>query len=305
MIRVLANDGMDTAAVKELERQGIEVTTDHFDGDELAQKVREYDVLTVRSATKVREPLIDEMAAGGRMKLILRGGVGIDNIDVAYANEKGIEVKNTPMASSISVAEATIAHMLSFSRFLHLSNHTMRKGEWNKKKYEGTEIYNKTLGLVGFGRIAKEVAKRADALGMKVLYTNRSGPNDKFRAYEYVTLDELLLRSDFISLHTPSNPDGSALIGREEIGKMKENAVLINLARGDLIDEGALVEALDQGRLKGACLDVFGKEPMENTALLHEKICLTPHIGGSTKEAQERIGQELVQHILAFVEERK
>lgn len=305
MIRVLANDGMDTSAVETLLRRGIEVTTDHFEGEELAEKVKEYDVLTVRSATKVREPLIDKMVEGGRMKLILRGGVGIDNIDVQYADDKGILVKNTPMASSISVAEATLAHMLTFSRFLHLSNHTMRNGEWNKKKYEGTEINGKTLGLIGFGRIAKEVAVRAHALGMTVLYTNRSGPKEEFQQYQYVALDEILERADYISLHTPSNRDKSALIGKAELDKMKDTAVLINLARGDLIDEEALVEALDAGTLGGACLDVFGKEPLENTALLHDKISLSPHIGGSTKEAQERIGEELVQYITEFAEEKK
>lgn len=303
MIRVLANDGMDQAAVETLLRKGIEVNTTHYEGEELDQKVKEYDVLTVRSATKVREPLIDKMVEGGRMKLILRGGVGIDNIDVHYADEKGILVKNTPMASSISVAEATLAHMFAFSRYLHLSNPTMRNGEWNKKKYEGTEIHEKTLGLIGFGRIAKEVAVRAHALGMVVLYTNRSGPKDDFKQYQYVSLDELLERADFISLHTPSNRDKSALIGKAEIEKMKDTAVIVNLARGDLIDEAALVEALEAGKLRGACLDVFTKEPLENTALIHDKICLSPHIGGSTQEAQERIGEELVQYILEFAKE--
>ena len=237
MIRVLANDGMDQSAVDALKAKGFEVDTTHYEGEELAQKVKEFDVMTVRSATKVREPLIDEMVAGGRMKLILRGGVGIDNIDHAYAMEKGISVKNTPNASSISVAEATIGHMLGYVRHLHEANVTMRSGEWNKKKYEGTEIYGKTLGLVGFGRIAKEVAVRAHALGMKVLYTNRSGAKEGFEQYEYVSFDELLEKADFISIHTPSNPDGSALIGEAELKKMKPNAVLINLGRGDLVDE--------------------------------------------------------------------
>jgi D-3-phosphoglycerate dehydrogenase len=204
MIRVLANDGMDPNAVEELLRNGIEVNTTHYEGEALAEKVQEYDIMTVRSATKVREPLIDKMAESGRMKLLLRGGVGIDNIDVAYAEEKGIQVKNTPLASAISVAEATLAHMLSFSRNLHLSNHTMRSGQWNKKQYEGTELYGKTIGLVGFGSIAKEVALRVHALGMTVLYTNRSGPKTEFANYAYVGMDELLERSDYVSLHTPS-----------------------------------------------------------------------------------------------------
>lgn len=303
MIRVLANDGMDASAIEKLKENGIEVDTNHYEGEELEQKVKEFDVMTVRSATKVREPLIDIMADAGRMKLIIRGGVGVDNIDVAYANDKGITVKNTPNASSISVAEATIAHMLAFSRFLHVSNTTMRSGEWNKKKYEGTEINGKTLGLIGFGRIAKEVAKRAEAMGMHVIYTNRSGANPDFPGFQRVGLDELLAQSDFISIHTPSNPDKSALIGEEEIAKMKENAVIVNLGRGDLIDEDALVKALEENKIKGACLDVFKKEPLENNALLQDKISLSPHIGGSTREAQGRIGEEIVQYILEFAKE--
>lgn len=305
MIRVLANDGMDPNAVEELLRNGIEVNTTHYEGEALAEKVQEYDIMTVRSATKVREPLIDKMAESGRMKLLLRGGVGIDNIDVAYAEEKGIQVKNTPLASAISVAEATLAHMLSFSRNLHLSNHTMRSGQWNKKQYEGTELYGKTIGLVGFGSIAKEVAQRAHALGMTVLYTNRSGPKPEFANYAYVGMDELLERSDYVSLHTPSKADHSALIGKAELDKMKDHAVLLNLARGDLVDEEALAEALEQGTIRGACLDVFHKEPLENATLLQDRISLSPHIGGSTKEAQGRIGWELVQHILDFTKEAK
>ena len=237
MIRVLANDGMDTSAVEALQAQGFEVDTNHYEGDELAAKVKEFDVMTVRSATKVREPLIDEMVKGGRMKLIIRGGVGIDNIDHVYAESKGVSVRNTPNASSISVAEATIAHMMGTVRFLHNANHTMRNKEWNKKKYEGTEVYKKTLGLVGFGRIAKEVAVRAKALGMNVLYTNRSGAKEGYEDYEYVSFDDLLARADFISLHTPSNADGSPLLGEAEFKKMKPNAVIVNLGRGNLIDE--------------------------------------------------------------------
>lgn len=303
MIRVLANDGMEQGAVDSLKAKGIEVDTNHYEGEELNQKVKEFDVMTVRSATKVREPLIDEMVAGDRMKLILRGGVGIDNIDHVYAESKGVSVRNTPNASSISVAEATIAHMMGTVRFLHNANHTMRNKEWNKKKYEGTEVYKKTLGLVGFGRIAKEVAVRAKALGMNVLYTNRSGAKEGYEDYEYVSFDDLLARADFISLHTPSNADGSPLLGEAEFKKMKPNAVIVNLGRGNLIDEAALVKALDEGVIAGACLDVFTKEPLENEALLHDKISLSPHIGGSTKEAQGRIGEEICSIIEEFAKE--
>ena len=177
MLRILAADGLDSSAVSTLEGKGYEVVSRHYEPEELGKALADFDVLLVRSATKVRVPVIDEAVSAGRLKMIIRGGVGMDNIDVDYARSKGLTVSNTPTASSAAVAELAIAHMFSVSRFLYAANVTMRDGRWEKKAYKGVELSGKTLGLIGLGRIGMEVAKRADALGMKVIYTNRSGPH--------------------------------------------------------------------------------------------------------------------------------
>lgn len=301
MIRILAADGMELSAIKTLEELGFEVVNEHYELPELNEKIKEFDAIIVRSATKVREPLIDEALKTGRLKLIIRGGVGVDNIDVRYAEEKGIAVRNTPNASSASVAELAIGHLFSISRFMHIANVTMRQGKWNKKNYNGIELKGKTLGLIGFGRIAKEVAMRAHALGMKVIYTNRSGHKPENEPYQFVTLEELYKEADFISLHMPKIADRAHLIGKEEIEKMKDGVYLVNTARGGLIDEDALCDALDSGKVTAAAIDVFREEPTKNERIFtHDKISLTPHIGASTDEAQLRIGEEIVSIIKAF-----
>ncbi|MBR3866084.1 MAG: D-2-hydroxyacid dehydrogenase [Clostridia bacterium] len=302
MIRVLASDGMEASAVAKLRELGYEVVEQFYEPEELAQKVKEYDVLVVRSATKVRVPIIDSAADGGKLKLIIRGGVGVDNIDVKYAEEKGITVRNTPNASSASVAELAIGHMFSLSRFIGIANATMREGAWNKKKYEGTEIAGKTLGLVGMGRIARETAKRAYALGMKIIYTCRSGKCCELpEEWKYVSMDELLKSADFVSLHMPAPADKKPIFTKEVFEMMKPTAFLVNTARGVLIDEDALCDALDNGVIAGAALDVFCEEPTKNERLCkHPKVSITPHIGGSTKEAQGRIGEEIVDIITGF-----
>ncbi len=297
MIRILASDGMDTSARTLLESKGFEVVEQFYEPAELAEKVKEFDALVVRSATKVRVPIIDAAAGVGRLKLVVRGGVGVDNIDVAYAEEKGITVRNTPNASSASVAEMAIGHMFCLARYIHNANVTMKEGKWNKKNYEGIELAGKTLGLIGFGRIAIETAKRAKALGMKVIYTKRSGKVEGFDDFTFVSLDELLQTSDFISLHIPS-PGDKPLLGAEEIAKMKDGVYIVNTARGGVICEDALCDALDSGKVTAAALDVFVEEPTKNQRVLkHPNISLTPHIGAATKEAQERIGEEIVQII--------
>lgn len=302
MVRILIADGMDKKYLEKLKDMGFSIVVKHYEPQELMEKIKEFDILVVRSATKVRKPVIDAACQTGRLKLIIRGGVGLDNIDVEYARARGIIVKNTPNASSCSVAELVIGHMLNLARFIHNSNITMRQGQWNKKAYEGIEICGKTLGIIGFGRIGRETAKKALALGMKVVYTDIIGEIKEFKEYEYLSLDELLAVSDFISLHVPYN-GGKPLIGREEIAKMKDGAYLINCARGGVVDEDALLEALDSGKLAGAALDVYVDEPAVNCALCnHDKVSCTPHIGASTVEAQERIGKEIVDIILDFVE---
>lgn len=300
MVRVLASDGMDKSAVTVLEEAGYEVVQQFYEEEELKEKVKEFDVLVVRSATKVREGVIDAAAQAGKLKLIIRGGVGMDNIDVEYAREKGIVVSNTPSASSASVAELAIAHMFSLARFLYISNVTMREGKWEKKAYKGTELCGKTLGLIGMGRIAQETALRAKALGMNVIYTNRSGAKADlpYDSYEWKELDELLKESDYVSLHMPAAKDSPALLTAEKIALMKDGAFLINTSRGVLVDSAALCDALDSGHLAGAALDVFTEEPCRDERLLHHpKISMTPHIGASTKEAQKRIGEETVKII--------
>lgn len=299
MYRVLATDGMAKSAVSKLESLGFEVVQEFYEPEVLGEKVKEFDALVVRSATKVREPIINQAAEAGRLKIIIRGGVGVDNIDVDYARSKGIAVANTPNASSASVAELTIGHMFSLARYIGISNVTMREGKWEKKAYKGIELSGKTLGIIGIGRIAKETAKRAAALGMKVIYTNRSGHKKENDPYERVELDELLAQSDFITLHLPVVKGAPPLIDSKMIEKMKDGVFLVNTARGALVDEEALCDALDAGKIAGAALDVYQEEPTKNDRLIHHpKVSLTPHIGGSTKEAQDRIGEETVQHIL-------
>ena len=300
MIRILAADGMEASAIAELQAKGYEVVNEHYEADELGKKLADFDVIVVRSATKVRVPVIDEAAAAGRLKLIIRGGVGGDNIDVKYAEEKGITVRNTPAASSASVAELTIGHMFSVARYIGIANATMRGGQWNKKKYEGSELAGKTLGLVGMGRIAREVAWRAQALGMKVIYTDVLGKIEGL-PYEFMSLDEVLAQADYVSLHIPATPDKKPLIDADKIAQMKDGAILINLARGTLIDTAALCDALDEGKLAGAALDVYPEEPVQDERLLNNaRISLTPHIGAATKEAQTRIGAEIVDIISKF-----
>lgn len=300
MLRILANDGLETSAVEALRAKGFTVDTKHHSVLELKEILQNYDCLVVRSATKVRTEIIDA-AAGGKLKLVIRAGVGVDNIDVEYALENGIEVHNTPNAGSASVAELALGHMFTLARHLHHSNVTMKKGEWNKKEYQGIELAGKTLGLIGFGRIAKVLAKKAMALGMKVIYNDMHGPFADFPEFEDVTMETLLKESDFISLHIPYIAEIGAVITEKELKQMKKTAYLINAARGGVVDEAALVAALDAGNLAGAALDVFEEEPTKNQAVLsHPKISLTPHIGASTNEAQERIGTEVVHTILHF-----
>lgn len=295
MIKILANDGIQKSAEEELQKKGFQVITEHFDAEQLMNEIKNIDCLIVRSATKVRKDLIDAAASTGRLKLIIRGGVGIDNIDAAYALENGIQVQNTPNASSISVAELTFGHMIAVARYINLSNVTIREGKWEKKKYQGCELYGKTLGLIGFGRIAREVAKRAVAFGMKVLFYDIVIPQKTDKNYKYADKETLLKEADFVSLHIPAIKGEPYVIGEKEFQLMKPGAYLINCARGGVVDEKALVNALNNEKLAGASLDVYEKEPVENKDIINNpKISLTPHIGAATAEAQQRIGEEIV-----------
>ena len=305
-MRILANDGIDAVGKKILEDAGFEVDTNHIPQDELIDKLNAYDAITVRSATKVRQALID---ACPNIKAIGRGGVGMDNIDVDYARSKGIAVINTPAASSLSVAELVFAHLLNGVRFLYDSNRKMvAEGSINfaalKKAYaKGVELRGKTIGIVGFGRIGRETAKVALGLGMDVIYTDLfDGPTSLELVLSgglkvevpirQVTFGEVLKNADFISLHVPFLE--KAAIGKEEFAQMKDGVGLVNASRGGVIDELELIKALDSGKVAFAALDVFDNEPTPRVEVLtHPRISLTPHIGAATNESQERIGVEL------------
>lgn len=300
-MRILASDGIEKNAAATLAAQGHEVVQQFYEPEELAEQVKNFDVLVVRSATKVRKSIIDAAAEAGRLKLIIRGGVGIDNIDHVYAEEKGIKVMNTPKASSDSVAELALAHMFSVARFISIAGHTMREGKWEKKAYKGIELSGKTLGIIGYGRIGQALGLRAQALGMKVVaYDIYKIPGLENENMRYVEMDELFAVSDFISLHTPAI-DGKPLINAETIAKMKDGVVFINTSRGNNVDENALLDALNSGKIYGAGLDVYAEEPAKNVALYsHPRVSCTPHIGASTSEAQKRIGAEIVDIIGKF-----
>ena len=317
MIKVLANDGISEIGVQILEENGFEVITKKVNQENLITEINKenYEVILVRSATKVRKDIIDNCP---NIKIIGRGGVGMDNIDVEYAKEKNIHVINTPAASSSSVAELVFAHLFGMVRYLFLSNRQMpMEGDTNfkdlKKSYSsGQELNGKTLGIIGFGKIGQEVAKKGIGLGMKIL------AHDKFIKEQNITLNffngekktftietselnEVLKNSDFITLHVPKI-DNKALIGAEEIGMMKTGAGIINTSRGGNIDETALMFALDKEKLSYAGLDVFENEPTPSIHLLmHNAISMTPHIGAATLEAQDRIGSELAEQIISFL----
>ncbi len=298
MLRILASDGMDKSAVRAMEALGCEVVQQFYEVDDLKEQVKNFDALVVRSATKVREPVIESAAEAGRLKVVIRGGVGVDNIDVACALQHGIEVCNTPNASSASVAELAIGHMFAIARYIAIANVTMRAGQWEKNAYKGTEIAGKTLGLIGIGRIAQETAKRASALGMRVIYTNRSGHKPEYEPYERRELDDLLRESDYVSLHTPGPKGAPAILDAAHIAMMKPGAILINTGRGNMVDCAAVLDALDSGALRGYGVDVYAEEPCKDERLMrHPKVSMTPHVGGSTVEGQQRIGEEIVEHI--------
>jgi D-3-phosphoglycerate dehydrogenase len=297
MIRILAADGLEKSAVKTLTDKGYEVVTRFYEAETLGAALADFDALVTRSATKVRVPQLDAAVKAGRLKLIIRAGVGLDTVDVDYARGKGLRVTNTPSASSRSVAENAIAHMFALATHLYIANVTMREGKWEKKQYVNRELAGKTLGLIGFGRIGRCTADIASAIGMNVCYTNKSGPKSENAPYRHVPLDELLAKADFISLHMPKAD--KPILDAAALAKVKPTAFVINTARGALIDDAALIAALDAGRLAGAGLDVFVEEPAKNAALYtHPKISLTPHLGGQTAEAQERIGAEVAEIII-------
>jgi D-3-phosphoglycerate dehydrogenase / 2-oxoglutarate reductase len=315
-MKVLANDGISNSGIQALEKGGFEVITTKVAQEQVANYINTHQipVVLVRSATKIRKDIIDACPS---IKIIGRGGVGMDNIDVEYARSKGIHVINTPASSSESVAELVFAHLFSGVRFLHDANRNMPlEGDQNfdglKKAYaNGIELRGKTLGIIGFGRIGQATAKMALGLGMRVIATDGFVPkasitvefyNGQELAFEIETIEKetLLQQADFISIHVPAQAD--YVIGQPEFEMMKDGVGIVNCARGGVIDEVALVTALDSGKVLFAGLDVFENEPTpEIQLLMHPKISLTPHIGAATLEAQDRIGTELAQQIIQLM----
>lgn len=313
-MKILANDGISSVGKEQLESAGFTVITDKVEQENLASAVNEQgiEMVLVRSATTVRKEVIDQCP---NLKLIGRGGVGMDNIDVAYARGKGITVINTPASSSQSVAELVMGHLFSLSRFLHDSFKNMESGDFStlKKNYaKGVELRGKTLGIIGFGRIGQSLASYALGAGMDVIAIDQYstpvnisvplGLNNKIDIEITPTTDlkSVLENLDYISIHVPKQADGSAVIRSSEFALMKKGVRIVNAARGGVIDEIDLIEALNNGTVAGIALDVYENEPNPKKELIsHPKIACTPHIGAATNEAQDRIGEELAQLIIA------
>ena len=296
-MKVLVCDKTEKEFIEQMRAAGLTVDVrDDITPEELPNVLPAYEGMVVRSRTRVRQPLIDVCP---NLKVIVRGGVGLDTIDHEYAKSKGIAVMNTPLASSASVAELTLGYMFMLARSLYKATASIKSEKWDKKAFEGDEIGGKTLGLVGVGNIGREVAKRASALGMTVVAYD---PFVKELAgVKLVTLDELLAQADYISLHLPKTKESANMIDVAQFAKMKNGVRIINCARGGIIDESALYEALTSGKVAGAALDVFAEEPPTDWKLLKlDNVIGSPHIGAATKEAQARIGAEVAEKLIAF-----
>jgi D-3-phosphoglycerate dehydrogenase / 2-oxoglutarate reductase len=319
MVKILANDGIDAAGKKIFEAAGFSISTEKVAQDKLAGALLNFDGILVRSATTVRKEVIDAVP---NLKLIGRAGVGMDNIDVKYARDKGLAVVNTPAASSQSVAELVFAHLFTGVRYLHDANRNMPAADTKeafeklKKTYSaGIELQGKTLGIVGAGQIGKSVAAIAIGLGMNVIFHRLNnedvtvdlnfhpalGKAKVSITFQCVTFTKLLVQSDFITLHTPSPKGSASIVSKKEFDLMKDGVGIINTARGGIVSEADLIDALNSGKVAFAGIDVFEGEPIVNEALRkHPKVSLSPHIGGSTKEAQERIGIELAEKVVEY-----
>ncbi len=296
-MKILVCDKIAPEALEELEKIGNVVFKPGMNPEELEKEIMNADAAVVRSATKLRREILNEAK---KLKLIVRAGIGLDNIDLGAAKEMGVEVRNTPAATSISVAELVFAHMFSAARKLPMAYTSMKAHKWEKKLFQGFELYGKTIGIIGFGRIGREVAKRAVCFGMNVLWHDVVEPKTDIKA-KRVSLDELFSKSDFITMHVPLLPQTHHMIGREQIGKMKDGVVLVNAARGGVVSEEAVLDGLNSGKIGYYCVDVHEKEPTDNFALIdHERVISTPHLGASAEEGQLRAGMEVVKIIKEF-----
>jgi len=296
-MKILICDKTEMDAIEKMRAAGLTVDTNfEITPEEMPAVLPAYDGCVVRGRTKIRQALIDVCP---NLKVIVRGGVGLDNIDVEYACSKGIKVMNTPKSSSASVAELAVGFMFMLARNLYKATATMKDGKWEKKAFEGDEIGGKTLGIIGIGNIGREVAMRANVLGMTVLaYDPYVKGAD---GVVLVQLDELLEKSDYISLHLPKTKESACMIGKAQFEKMKTGVRIVNCARGGIVDEQALYEALTSGKVAGAALDVFGEEPPTDWKLVQlENVICAPHIGATTKEAQSRVGAEVAEKLIEF-----
>ena len=302
-MKILVCDKTESEAIEQMRAAGLTVDIrDDITPEQLPGVLPAYDGMVVRSRTKVRQPLLEVCP---NLKVIVRGGVGLDTIDVEFAKSKGITVMNTPLASSDSVAELTIGYMFALARSIYQATATLKAEKWEKKAFEGDEIGGKTLGLIGIGNIGKAVASRATALGMTVIAYD---PYVKSVAgVKLITnLDELLEQADYISLHLPKTKESSGMIGQAQINKMKNGVRIINCGRGGIVDEAALYDALTSGKVAGAALDVFAEEPPTDWKLVKlPNVIGSPHIGAATKEAQGRVGAEVAEKLIEFAKTLK
>jgi D-3-phosphoglycerate dehydrogenase / 2-oxoglutarate reductase len=296
-MKILVCDKTESGAIEKMRLAGLTMDTNfEITPEDLPKVLPLYDGCVVRSRTKIRQPLIDVCP---NLKIIVRGGVGLDTIDAEYARSKGITVMNPPKASSASVAELAIGYMFMLARNLYKASASMKAEIWDKKAFEGDEIGGKTLGIIGVGNIGCEVAQRAIALGMTVIAYDIKACD--IAGVELVTLDDLLARADYISLHLPKTKESASMIGKAQFDKMKTGVRIINCARGGIIDEAALYEALTNGKVAGAALDVYAEEPPTDWKLSKlENVICSPHIGATTREAQGRVGAEVAEKLIEF-----
>ncbi len=302
-MKIIVCDPTEAEAIQQMRAAGLEVDVrDSITAEELIQVIGDYDGMVVRSRTRVPAALID---AASRLKIIVRGGVGLDTIDVEHARAKDIAVMNTPAASSASVAELTIGYMFAMARHIYETTTSMKAGKWEKKKFKGDELGGKTLGIAGIGNIGKEVAQRALALGMQVIAYDpyvQAPPG----VQQVQDMDEILSRSDYLTFHLPLTDETRSMIGPAEFAKMKTGVRIINCARGGIIDEDALYDALLSGKAAGAALDVYAVEPSQGHKLFTlDQVIGSPHIGAATEEAQGRVGAEVAQKIIEFAKRNR
>ncbi len=293
-MKVLVNDAIAPQGVQKLKDAGFEVVVDHLEPEELKAQIKDYDAIIVRSATKVKREIIE---AAENLKAIGRAGVGLDNVDREAAESKGIKVFNTPAATSISVAELSLGMMIAAARHIAQGTVSLKQGRWDKKKFKGVELYGKTLGIIGMGRIGSEMAKRVQALGMTVFFYDPYVTESPFGVSK--NLDELLSEADFISMHLPHTEATHHLISTAEFAKMKDGAILVNAARGGVVDEEALYEALSSGKLRAAAIDVYEQEPVTDHKLFElDNVVLTPHVGAQAAEGQTRAGIQVAEKVI-------